>query len=70
MTEDRAANNSNMPVASDAFVGFVYATTISLVIKTAYVKSNLDSIVPAHLRYYYFSHTIDGQILGQLKMSG
>jgi hypothetical protein len=49
MSQDRA-NNTNIRVlgqgAFDAFVGFVYATTIALVIKTAYFASKFDSSVP------------------------
>ena len=76
MTEVRA-NNIDMPVlaqrAFDGFVGFIYATTIALVIKTAYVKSNLDSIVPATLTLLlllFFAYDWMARFFGQLKMSG
>lgn len=52
MNKDRA-NNTDLPEptrkAFDAFTGFIYATTFSLVIKAAYTESKLNSAGPVAL---------------------
>ena len=75
-----AANNSSISTMSDsvlpafdAFVGFIYATTIALVIKTAYLESKFNSSVPVFftlLLLIFFAQDWMVRFRGRQQMSG
>lgn len=76
MTKDRAKDTFLPDFAQSAFgafVGFIYATTIALVIRTAYHMSKFDSIVPATLTLLllaFFAYDWLARFYGRIKMSG
>lgn len=74
MTEIGTQHSDISDVAKRAFnpfVGFVYATSISLVIRTAYDKTHLDSLVAVSFTLFlvlFFAFDWNARVFNQLKM--
>lgn len=77
MTKERAKDIFLLPDfaqrAFDAFIGFIYATSIGLVVRTAYTKSKFDDLAPIALTLLllaFFAQDWMARFLGRQRMSG